>query len=83
MKGECGLNLKKAQEQVFILLYQLNQAMASNRSLENNANFMASLANVLNELDNSINMTTYSNQGLVQFALQRIQRYIDNPQLFN
>lgn len=66
----------------YILLYQLNQALASNRSLENNSNFTSSLANVLNELDNSINMTTYSNQGLVQFALQRIQRYIDNPQLF-
>ncbi len=65
-----------------ILLYQLNQSLASNRSLENNANFMASLANVLNEIDNSITMTTYFNQGLVQFALQRVQRYIDNPQLF-
>lgn len=66
----------------YIFLYQLNQALASNRRLENNENFMYSLANVLNEIDNSINMTIYFNQGLVQFALNRVQKFIDNQQLF-
>lgn len=61
---------------------QMVQELAANPAYLDSYNFMGSLGNVQTNLDSALNAQEYNQQYSAQFALNRIQFYITNQQLF-